>query len=176
MNELLSHDLMPELHKMLDGLGSSRGEVLRLAGMPENYLWRLLRGNVRLTRVALVRIRLAVSRARRMDTAPDGQRAAAGYRLAVAVVGNFLGVSPAEILAADPGKRATADAAWLAAARQRRLALYVAHIYLGIPQAELARAAGMSKAAVSIAMNDVEDLRGELETERLLGAIEEAFR
>ncbi len=169
-------ELMPELTKALAASEASQARILRLADMKGDYLRRLFSGEIRLTRLALQRIRLAAARARRMDFAPDGQRAAAAYRLAVAVVGNFLGVSPAEILAADPGKRATADAAWLAAARQRRLALYVAHIYLGIPQAELARAAGMSKAAVSIAMNDVEDLRGELETERLLGAIEEAFR
>lgn len=176
MDELLSRDLMTELEKTLDGLSGSQSEVLRLANLPSNYLHRLLNDQVRLTRAALQRIRLAAARARRRDLAPDGQRAASAYRLAVAIVGHQLGVSPAEILSADPAKRATADPAWLAVARQRRLALYVAHIYLGIPQAELARAAGMSKAAVSIAMNDVEDLRGEPETEALLGAIEEAFR
>ncbi len=169
-------NLMPELERTLDGLTCSQSEVLRLAGMDRNYITRLLNREFKLTRAALQRIRLAAARARRKDVAPDGQRAASAYRLAAAIVGHQLGVSPAEILAADPAKRATADPAWLAVARQRRLALYVAHIYLGIPQAELARAAGMSKAAVSIAMNDVEDLRGEPETEALLSAIEEAFR
>lgn len=169
-------NLMPELERTLAASEASKANILRLAGMKDNYLRRLFSGEVKLTRMTLQRIRLAAARAKRMDFAPTGQHAAAGYRLAVAIVARFLGMSPADILAADPAKRATADPAWLAVARQRRLALYVAHIYLGIPQAELARAAGMSKAAVSIAMNDVEDLRGEPETEALLGAIEEAFR
>lgn len=168
-------DLLPELRKTLAGVDASHSEILRLAGMEPNYLRRLLDGKFRLTRSAYQRIRLATARAKRLDFAPAGQYAAASYRLAVAIVADAHRISPAEILASDPSKRATADPEWLRAAKLRRIALYIANIYLAIPQAELARAAGMSKAAVSIAMNDVEDLRGNPETEAMLTKIEEAF-
>lgn len=169
-------DLLPELKKTLAGVDAGYARILRLADMKADYVRRLFSGEIRLTRAAFVRLRLAAARARRQDFAPNGHLAAASYRLAVALVADKFSSSPGKILASDPSKRATADPEWMASARLRRLALYVAHIYLRIPQAELAHAAGMSKAAVSIAMNDVEDLRGEPETEALLAAIEEAFR
>lgn len=166
----------PEIYMLMRRYAIAEGAVERLAGFSRGFLGQVRKGRRGLSKPMEVRARLAISRLRHGDRTPGGEFAAAGYRIALSIIADKAGVSPGAILTADPAKRATADAAWLAAAKQRRLALYVAHIYLRIPQAELARAAGMSKAAVSIAMNDVEDLRGEPETEALLGAIEEAFR
>lgn len=61
------------------------------------------------------------------------------------------------VLASDPGRRATFDPVWKRAADLRGRALYVAHAYCGIPQAQLAAAAGLTNAAVSLAMGRVED-------------------
>ena len=165
----------PEIYLLMRKHDIAEGAVERLAGFSRGFLGQVRKGRRGLSKSMEMRARLAISRLRHGDVAPGGEYAAASYRLTVSIIADKAGVSPAAILAADPAKRATADPTWLAAAKQRRLALYVAHIYLRIPQAELARAAGMSKAAVSIAMNDVEDLRGEPETEALLSAIEEAF-
>lgn len=167
--------MFAEFQKLIGASDIAKNDITRVAGFDHRYLNRLLAQEVKLTRKAFMRVRLAISRIHRRDLAPDGQFAAASYRLAVAIVAERFGAQAAEVLAADPGKRATADPAWMQAAKLRRLALYIANIYLEIPQAELARAAGMSKAAVSIAMNAVEDLRGDSDTEAMLKAIEEAF-
>lgn len=172
---LLVTDTSPEIYDLMRRHAIPEGAVERLAGFSRGFLYQVRTGRRALSRPMEARARLAISRIRRGDAAPNGETAAAGYRLALSIVAAHAGVAVKIILDADPARRATADPAWLEAARVRRLALYVAHIYLGIAQAELARAANMSKAAVSIAMNDVEDLRGEPETERLLAAIEEAF-
>lgn len=59
----------------------------------------------------------------------------------------------------------------------RRLVCYIAHNYLQVPQASVARAAGMSKAAVCTAVKDIEEARerGDYVHEAFLRSIEEAF-
>ena len=79
------------------------------------------------------------------------------YRLCLGLVCQAEGVPVAEVLASDPGRRATFDPVWKRAADLRGRALYVAHAYCGIPQAQLAAAAGLTNAAVSLAMGRVED-------------------
>lgn len=153
----------------------SVGDVERVAGFGRDHLRQLRIGRRSMSRDTEVRIRLAIARIQRGDRHHDGQQAAAAYRLALATVARKMGVEPRLVLEADPSKRATADQAWLQAAKVRRVALYIANVYLNVPQAELARAAGMSKAAVSIAMNEVEEMRDSAELEQLLAPIEEAF-
>lgn len=150
-------------------------EIERVAGLGQRHFYQMQIGRKSLSRRVFVRIRLAIARIQRADRHHDGQHAAAAYRLALATVARKMGADPRLVLDADPAKRATADPAWLQAAKIRRVALYIANIYLDVPQAELARAAGMSKAAVSIAMNEVEEMRDTEELEQLLAPIEEAF-
>lgn len=155
--------------------GASESEVARLAGFSPRFLYDIRKGRRSLSPRVIVRIKLALARIQRGDRHHDGQQAAAAYRLALATVARKMGADPRLVLEADPSKRATADPVWLQAAKVRRVALYIANVYLNVPQAELARAAGMSKAAVSIAMNEVEEMRDSAELEQLLAPIEEAF-
>ncbi|WP_292055500.1 hypothetical protein [Martelella sp.] len=154
--------------------GFSRSAVARAAGFSGDYLRQIECGRRPLTRVTLTRARLAIRRLARGDGEADAA-ASAAYRMAVAYAARALSLCPAEVLDASPGRRATADPAWMAAARARRLALYIANIYMGVPQARLAEAAGMSKAAVSMALNALEDERDSGETEALLADIERVF-
>ncbi|NTF67713.1 hypothetical protein [Rhizobium rhizogenes] len=164
-----------ELDLTMKNSGISASDVIRMAGLDTGYIARLRRGEKKLTRVMFMRIRLAIARIKRGETSIDGSLPSACYRLAVAYVARERGRTPEFVLSADPGKRATADKIWMEAAQLRRWALYIANVYLNVPQAELARAAGMSKAAVSYAMNDVEDERGDPDLEKLLAAVEGAF-
>lgn len=164
-----------ELDRVVRTSGLSDAAIERMAGLSNSYFYKIRQGRTPLTRIVLTRARLAIARLRRGETTPQEAFPSAIYRLAVAYVGRFLDLSPEAILAADPARRATADAAWMKAAVARRWALYIANVYLNLPQAELARVARMSKAAVSIAMNDVEDERGNHDLERLLAGVEEAF-
>jgi len=164
-----------ELDLMMKAADVSANAVTRMAGLHPRYIARLRSGEITLTLTTARRIQLAISRLKRSESNADSALPSACYRLAVAYVAHARGRTPDFVLASDPGKRATADPVWREAAQLRRWAIYIANQYLNLPQAELARAAGMSKAAVSYAMNDVEDERGDPELERLLAAVEGAF-
>lgn len=61
-----------------------------------------------------------------------------------------------EVLSHDPKRRATSDELWLYAARLRRFAVYSSVHLLGLRQAEAARAAGLSKAAVCLMLQSID--------------------
>lgn len=167
--------------------GLNEGDVLRAAGVEARYLSQIRRGRRAFTSTMARRLQLAIAELKRIqklaerekDTdgkTPWQSRAAAQYRLCISFVAHASGVRPRFILDADPGRRATADPQWLRAARLRRIALYIASQYLNIPQADLARAASMSKANVCKALQDLEEIReGDPEISRILAAVEGAF-
>lgn len=74
-----------------------------------------------------------------------------------------------QALTADPSRRANADPEWARAARVRQLGIWIANGQLGFKTSDLARAAGMTKQAISAATRAVEDdddlaaVRAELE-------------
>lgn len=77
-------------------------------------------------------------------------------------------------LGADPARRATADPVWLSAAHTRRVAFAIANQVFGFSISDVARAAGVTKAAVSAAIREIEDLRdSDAALDRLLQRIEE---
>lgn len=163
------------LDALIDRSGLADSAIERMAGLSNSYLYRMRQGSFPVTRRTLTRVRLAISRLRRGETNPNEVMPSGSYRLAIAYVAMMLAMKPEDILAADPARRATADAVWMKAANGRRLALYIANQYLNVPQAELARAARLTKSAVSQAMNAIEDERGDRELELLLAAVEGAF-
>jgi hypothetical protein len=175
-----------EIDTAIAASGFPEGDVLRTARMEARYLSHIRHGRRPLTSKTSARIRLAIAELKRArkeverEKTTDGRkpstsRYAAQYRISIAFVAQVAQVTPEFILSADPARRATADPAWLRAARLRRIALYIASVYLNIHQADLARAAGMSKSNVSCAMGDIEDLRGSAEIEAILAAVEGAF-
>ncbi|MBB98344.1 MAG: hypothetical protein CML67_02220 [Rhodobacteraceae bacterium] len=94
------------------------------------------------------------------------------YLVAIVCAARGEQVVPLDVLAHDPARRATSDPAWLAAARVRRRALYIANVCFGVSQADLARVSGMTAAAVSLAVNAVEDMRDDDDDSSLIGQIE----
>ncbi|WCK01048.1 hypothetical protein [Agrobacterium tumefaciens] len=151
-------------------------EIIRVAGLHSGYIRRIRKGEIDVTQKTLRRIGLAISRIQRGDKQPEGAFAAAAYRMAVCMVANQAQVPASFILDADPSRRATADPAWLRAAKLRRIAVYICCSYLGFSHADIARAAGMSKATVSYNMQDVEDERGEPDVKAILDIIHGAFQ
>lgn len=78
------------------------------------------------------------------------------------------------VLSDDPGRRATADKTWLANAHIRRIGFSIANQVFGFSQSDVARAAGVTKAAVSQALGEIEDLRDhDPALDQLLNRIEE---
>lgn len=175
-----------EIDRAIAMSGFPESDVLRTAKIEGRYLAHIRCGRKPLTGRTAARIALAIGELKRVrkeverEKTTDGRspgvsRMAAQYRIAIAFVAQMSGVDPQFILAADPARRATADPAWLKAARLRRVGLYIANQYLNVPQADLARAAGMSKSNVSCAMGEVEDDRDRPDIEIILRAVEGAF-
>jgi transcriptional regulator with XRE-family HTH domain len=176
-----------EIDTAIKASGLTECEILRAAGFAPRYLYNVRSGYRSLTPRTVTRLRLAMSQLKRQRAAEEKgrdvglqfpQRSAAvrSYRLAVALVSQSAGETPQFVLAADPGKRATADAQWMRAARLRRLALYITSTYLDIPQAELARAVGVSKATICVLLKELGDERDQPEIEAILASVEGAFQ
>ncbi|MCF6368318.1 hypothetical protein [Rhizobium halophilum] len=176
-----------DIEEAIKAAGLNEGDVLRAAGVDARHLQKVRRGRRNFTATMGKRLQLAIAELKRIqklnerekDTdgrTPWQSRAAAHYRICIAFVAHAAGVTPRFILDADPGRRATADPQWLRAARLRRIALYIASQYLNIAQAEIARAASMSKANVCKALQDLEEVRdSDPEISRILAAVEGAF-
>jgi len=178
---------LSDLDRTIKNSGFPEAEILRVAGIEPRYLYHVRRDRRNLTPRLAVRVKLAIDRLKRsarLDAAeretdgatPHKSSVAAQYRIALALVASVTGAQVSEVLAADPSRRATADAGWMKAAETRRLALYVANQYLNVPQSALARAARMTKSAVSIAMKELEDLRDRPDVHAVLELVEGAFQ
>lgn len=176
-----------EIDLAIKSAGLVEGEVLRAAGVAPRYLYNIRSGLRPLTQRTVVRVRLAISQLKRQRDLeakgrdvelrfPDRSAAIRSYRLAVALVAHRANLQPGFILAADPSRRATADEQWMRATRLRRLAIYITVTYLDIPQADMARALGVSKATVSLLLKELGDERERPEIEAALAYVEEAFQ
>lgn len=177
-----------DIDQALKDAGLPEAVVVREAGLGESYLRLIRLGARQVTPRTARRLGLAIAEIKRRQKLTDSERksdgrkpwesrCAAQYRLAVSLVAVAVKVSPRFILDADPARRATADPQWLRAAHLRRIALYIANQFLNVPQADLARAASMSKANVCVTLKDIEDARDtDDELARILDAVEEAFQ
>lgn len=180
-------DTIADIDSAISAAGLGELAVLSAAGMCPRYLYRIRRGQKPFTPKASKRLVHAIAELKReraleaREKASDKSRpweskAGAQYRMAVIYVARASDVSPSFILKSDPGLKATADPDWLRAARLRRIALYIANQYLHVPQADLGRAAGMGRAAVCRAVQELEDLREQPDISAILSALEEGFQ
>lgn len=178
---------LSDLERVISASGLHEIDILQTAGMCPRYLYKVRKGQKPLTTLTVNRLRLAVDRLKRAARQEAGERetdgvtphkssVAAQYRLALATVQAVTGMKAAAVLEQEPGKRATADPDWLAAAHARRLALYIANQYLNISQADLGRAARMTKSAVCQAIAELEDIREQDGIRELLELVEGAFQ
>lgn len=97
----------------------------------------------------------------------------AAFRVCLVLAAFYLNSDPKIALSTDPSRRANADPAWAKAAQVRRLAIWIANGQLGFGGADLARAAGLTKQAVSAAWRAIED---DDELSALRSQIEEVFQ
>jgi len=158
-------------------LGLSIERLAVLAGASRSHLGNVLAGRVALLpalearlRDALRRETLVVQGGPEADTMADMV-----FRLALLAVALDEGADPARVLASDPARRATSDPEWLRASRLRERALYIANVGCGISMRALAKAAGVTPAAVSQAIQRAEEARGDDADDRLLRQVEAAL-
>ncbi|MCA1241847.1 hypothetical protein LC092_05320 [Stappia stellulata] len=151
--------------------GFTMNQLCQAAGVTLRHYHRLLVEESQPRQRTIVRLQLALCLLERM-----GERAlnphTITYLIAILWAARGEQIMPLDVLAHDPSRRATSDPAWLAAARVRRRALYIANVCFGVSQADLARVSGMTAAAVSLAVNAVEDTRDDDDDSSLIGQIE----
>ncbi|WP_062203524.1 helix-turn-helix domain-containing protein [Aureimonas sp. AU12] len=160
--------------------GISREQLASAAGMSLRHYDRLVIGDRGTPRAStLGKLRTALARLGRVQGAQDDMTRLVGslFNAALALICQREGVEPSEVLRHAPSRRATADPAWLAAARLRQRAIALVNQGLDLPQSELARALGLTPAAISLAMGAVEDARHEdPELDRTMDVLERMLR
>lgn len=149
-------------------LGIPVSDLERAAGTAQRYYSKCLDGNRSPGAGLLARLKLALQRLKTARETDTSLQMAIVYRMAVALAAQALGRDAAEVLGSDPGRRATQDPAWMAAAEVRRLAFYLMNAGAGFSQTETARAAGVKKQTVSLAVRELEDMRENADFDRML--------
>lgn len=172
MQERTLHDI--EQDALSAGIGI--GAVCRAANMSDRNFYYLKTGQQTARSGTLRRLDIGLSRAKMAQKlGAGGASERSVYMLCVYAVAQFMRVSADVVLSHDPAKRATSDVEWMAASKVRRLALYVASVATGMKQAEVARAAGMTRAAVCIALKQIEDDRDDAVLDAFLTSLEKVF-
>lgn len=102
------------------------------------------------------------------------------FKACVVVAAAYMQADARAALAADPSRRATANPEWQRAAEVRRVGYFIANQFLGFSISDLARAAGVTKQAVSRAIPELEwerDPEGgkNRQLDELLSKLEEVF-
>lgn len=147
-------------------------ELARLAGLHPHHLYDIAAGRKAL--VPATRAKLRMARARIHNRQLDGTlELITAYRATLALSALAFGLDPAEVISQKPWTSANVSERWRKAALARRVAQYLMNTALGFAQAEVGRAAGMTRQAVSIAMREVEDLRDEAEFSDTLERLEQ---
>ena len=165
------HDRLLTIEERRKSAGISQERLARSAGVASSYYRKLIKGDHQPSKAVLSRLSMAVGRALRGDEAGN-LNVHAIYRLSVVVVCFSKGKNPVEVLKLDPKRRATSDREWQAGADIRQRSLYLAHVLCGVPQKHIAEAAGLTPAAVSLAMNRVEDSRDDVDDDPLIKMLE----
>ncbi|WP_143111095.1 hypothetical protein [Pseudovibrio denitrificans] len=98
------------------------------------------------------------------------------YQMFVGLLAQAKGLSPLDVVQADPHANLKGDEAWLIAATVRHQAIYLTVTTLDVPGSAAAVAANISKQAVSKALRSVEDSRDDPAIDRMLDEFEGLVR
>src|SRR5690606_26410244 len=130
-------------------LGMSISALERAAIIGKGHYHALLRGMHAARPGTVARLKMALQRYRLRSAATSEEEflQAIAYRMCVALAAHAMGRDAAAVHAADPARRATQDAEWMAAAHVRELAVYLMNCGAGFRQTEVAKAAGVTKQA-----------------------------
>ena len=95
-------------------------------------------------------------------------------RAALVIAAGQLKADARAVMFSGPARKATADAEWAKAARVRQLAYWISTGLLGFRGVDVAKAAGVTKQAVSAAIKELED-DAEPDVQRAMRHLEEVF-
>jgi hypothetical protein len=128
------------------------------AGVGIRTYYNVLNGDVEPTPPTVARLHAALARFKMAYGGDPGPLSLhAVYKLSLVLAAAQLKSDARAALTADPKRKATADPVWKEAARVRQLAYWITSNMAGFKQAEVARAAGVTKQAVHEGIKSVED-------------------
>lgn len=160
-------------------IGVSCQRLERVAGLSTGRYWRLLNTDTAPREGTLSSLALALNRIeanRDCDTTERARLIDMILRVLIALVCEIEGVDAATVHMQDPQKRATQSEDWMRAARIRETVCGLANGALGIKQAQLAAAAGVSPPAMLGRINRYVDRRDEPGFDMLMDRLESAIR
>lgn len=96
------------------------------------------------------------------------------FKLALVLASGQLKADARTVLVSDPARKATADREWREAARVRQLGYWIAVNLCGFRGVDVAKAAGVTKQAVSAAIKELED-EADPDVKRAMRHLEEVF-
>lgn len=177
----MSHDLAIELQKIEEirrENGITQYHVERAAKICNGYYGQLLAGLKKPRPSTVSSLRLALDRLiknREVDVSSQSALINMAIRIAIALICEARGIDAAPIQNSNPAKRATQSPEWLEASVIRRDAWALVSNSFGVSGSDLARAAGVSKAAISLALGKVEDARDDKDFDREMERLERAL-
>ncbi len=177
----MSHDLVLELQKIevtRRQNGVTQEALERAAMIAGRHYAHLLAGRYAPRKGTVNALRLALRRlivTPEADTSPQSAFCNMSIRAAIALICEARGLDAEKIQNSIASKRATQSPEWLEAARVRRDAWALVSNAFGISGSDLARAAGVSKAAISLALRAVEDARDDRDFDREMERLERAL-
>jgi transcriptional regulator with XRE-family HTH domain len=166
-----------DIERRRAALGITRSRLCAAAGVGRSTYREAQAGIKHPVVSTIARLNTALNRFRLGVGVEAGELApAAAFRICIVASAFWLNADPKSALASVPSRRATASPEWQRAAEVRRAAFWLANNMLGFRIADLARAAGVSKHAVSDALKELEDRRDhDAALDRVLTQMEEVL-
>jgi transcriptional regulator with XRE-family HTH domain len=132
--------------------------LARASGLHPSHVGNLRSGRISASAATLARLKFAAQRIK--AEMRDGSYDPAWiYRLLLVASALALELEPEAVVRSRPAAKAVADPRWKDASLARRLAFYMMNTGAGYQQVEVAKAAGVTKAAVSLAVREIEEAR-----------------
>lgn len=145
--------------------------LCRAAGITEKT-YRRLRAGGEGRPDTVARLTQALAACRRGEKRPVS--AAMLFRVVVAQLAMLSDMDVAQVIAHVPQRKATSDPVWRAESQIRAHACYILKSVLGLTNAEVARAAGVTEPAMTLAMQKLEIRRDDAGIDRFYAALEKA--
>lgn len=134
----------------------TRKALCQAAGVSERHYGSWLSGARQPRASTIARLNAALHRFKVGVGAEAGELApASAYKVTLVLVAFAMNADARAALDAQPGKRATFDPVWKQAAHCRQIAYSICNGSLGFRTSDVARAAGVTKSAVSMAIRDL---------------------
>jgi len=141
------------------------------ANIDDSTYGRLLRGEQKARGSTIARLEAGLKAARKGDA---NTRLDLIWRLLTALMAFDRNISIERLKAHNPQDKATSDPKWCEVQELRDLAVYALHAVVGVPNVEIARVAKVKPAAITYAVQRVEERREKLLTDKMFDLLEEA--